>query len=144
MLKILQLIGGFFTGGGAIASFFAWMGVKFTSKAVIVGLQIGTIVVLFSARIAFLVSVLEFSRLTYNYINTFLNNLNSIFNSDTLLSLGFNVLQSIGIIDAFVDAFAVFNILFPALLLAWVLKFAYHTSKMTSDEFFKIGMLLQA
>lgn len=144
MLKILQLIGGFFTGGGAIASFFAWIGVKFTSKAVIVGIQISTIVLLFSARIAFLLSVLEFARLTYNYINTFLENLNSYFSTDGLLSLGFSVLRSIGIVDAFMDAFAIFNILFPALLLAWALKFAFHTSKMTSDEFFKIGVLLQA
>lgn len=144
MLKILQLIGGFFTSGGVIASFFAWIAVKFSSKGVIVGIQISTIVLLFSARVAFLISVLEFARITYNYVNTFLNNLNSFFNSDTFLSLGFKVLQSIGIIDAFMDAFAIFNVLFPALLLAWVLKFAYHTSKMTSDEFFKIGMLLQA
>lgn len=144
MLKILQLIGGYFVSGGAISAFFAWVGVKFTSKAVIVGIQISTIVLLFAARIAFLISVLEFARLTYNYINSFLNNLNSFFNSDTLLSLGFKVLQSIGIVDAFMDAFAIFNVLFPALLLAWALRFAYHTSKMTSDEFFKIGMLLQA
>jgi hypothetical protein len=26
----------------------------------------------------------------------------------------------------------------------WVLKFAFHTAKTTSDEFSKIGMLLQA
>lgn len=144
MLKILRIIGGFFTGGGAIASFFAWIGVKFSSKAVIVGVQISTIVLLFAARVAFLLSVLEFARLTYNYINRFLDGLNTIFNSDSLLSVGFKVLQSIGVLDAFYDAFTIFNVLFPALLLAWVLKFAYHTSKMTSDEFFKIGILLQA
>lgn len=144
MLKILQLIGGFFTAGGPFLSFFAWVGVKFSSKAVIVGIQFSTIVLLFAARIAFLISVLEFARLTYTTANSFVNNLNTFFTSDTLLSLGFRVLQSIGIIDAFKDAFDIFNILFPALLLAWVLKFAYHTSKMTSDEFFKLGMLVQA
>jgi len=144
MLKILQLIGGFFTGGGAIASFFAWIGVKFTSKAVIVGIQITRISVLVVAYVAFLSKIIEFSTKTINYINTFLEDMPSHFYSDDILSLGFKVLQSIGIIDALNDAFAIFNILFPLLLLAWVGKFSYLIYKILSDEFYKLGSLLQA
>ncbi len=144
MLKILQIIGGFFVTSGPIATFFIHLGTKLASKAVIIPIQVATIVLLFAARIAFLLSVLELARLTYNYVNSFLRSLNSLLNSDSILSLGFSVLKSVGLVDAFVDAFNVFNILFPALLLSFVLKFAYHTSKLTSDEFFKLGMQVQA
>lgn len=144
MLKILQIIGGFFTGGGSIASFFAWFGIKFSSKAVVVGIQISTIVLLFASRFAFLIAVLEFARLTYNQIKDLNTKLNTIFDSDAFLSLGFKVLESVGVVDALTDAFSIFNILFTALLTAWALKFAFHTSKITSDEFFKLAALLQA
>lgn len=144
MLKILQLIGGFFSAGGAITSFFAWVAVKFTSKAVIIGIQIATIVLLVVARVAFLIAVLDFSISVFNSINTFSKGMNTLFNSDSIISLGFKVLQGIGLIDAFMDAFAIFNVLVSALLLAWALKFAFHTSKMLSDQFFKLGVLFQA
>ncbi len=144
MLKILQLIGGFFTGGGAIASFFLNLGAKLVSKPFIIGAQIARMVALFVAYIAFLVAVVKFSVKTINYINSFLHDMSSYFNSDTLLSLGFKVFESLGIIDAFNDAFAIFNILFPALIGAWALKFSYKIYKMASDEFYKLGALLQA
>lgn len=144
MLKIIQLIGGFFTSGGVISSLFAWFGVKLTSKAVLVGLQIVRIIALFGAYIAFLVAVLKFSIKILNYINSFLHDMSSYFNSDDLLFIGFKVFESLGIIDAFVDAFAIFNIFFPALLGAWALKFSYRIYKMASDEFYKLGSLLQA
>jgi len=144
MLKILQLIGGFFTTGGAIASFFSWIGVKLTSKAVIVGLQIVRIIALVGAYVSFLVAVLKFSIKTINYITSFLHDMNSYFNTDSILSLVFKILQSIGITDAFNDAFSIFNVLFPALVGAWALKFSYKIYKMVSDEFYKLGSLLQA
>lgn len=144
LISGITTIAGWFTSGGAIASFFAWIGVKLTSKALIVGVQIATITALFVARIAFLVALLEMARLTINFFNNFLSQLPTLLQSDLYLSLGYEVLRSIGLIDALVDSFAVFNILMVALLMAFVAKFAFHTAKTTSDEFFKIGMLLQA
>ena len=144
MLKILQLIGGFFVSGGAISSFFAWIGVKLASKSVIVGLQIARIVALAGSYVAFLLSVLTFTTKVLNYINTFLQNMPSYFNSDSILSLAFKILQSLGVIDAFNDAFSIFNILFTALLSAWLLKFSFKIYKLLSDEFYKLGSLLQA
>ncbi|KIM03168.1 MAG: hypothetical protein KU29_12570 [Sulfurovum sp. FS06-10] len=137
-------IAGWFMSGGAVASFFAWMGVKLTSKVVIVGIQITTITLLFASRIAFLIAVLEFARLTLNFFHNFLNNLPTLLSSDVYLSLGYEVMRSIGLIDALKDSFAVFNVLIVAMLVAFVAKFAFHTAKITSDEFFKVGMLLQA
>lgn len=144
MFKIISIIAGWFTSGGAIASFFAWFGVKFTSKTFIVGTQVSTIVFLFSARIAFLIAVLNVGKLTINSINLALNSLPTSFNSDEFLSIGYQIMQSIGLISALLDAFDLFNSIFISILLAWALKFAFHTAKMTSDEFFKLGMLLQA
>lgn len=144
MLKILQLIGGFFTAGGPISAFFTRLGVKLASKGFIVGIQIGRIAALVVAYVSFLVAVLKFSIKTINYINSFLGDMQSRFFSDDLLSIAFRVLQSLGITDAFNDAFAIFNILFPALIGAWALKFSYRIYKLVSDEFYKLGSLIQA
>lgn len=144
MFKILQIIAGWFGSGGAVSALFTWLGVKFTSKSLILGVQITTISFLFSARAGFLWSVLEVAKLTINGITFFLNSLPTMLTSDAILSLAYNVLRSFGIIDAFIDAFSLFNTLFVAILFAWILHFAFLTFKITSDEFFKIGMLLQA
>lgn len=144
MLQGILAIAGWFTRGGAIASLLTWLGVKFTSKAAILSAQIASISLLFASRAAFLVAVLEVAKLTINSISHFFSMLPTWFNSDSIMSLAFNVLRAYGIIDAFMDAFDLFNTLFVAILAAWVLRFAFHTAKTSSDEFFKIGMLLQA
>ena len=140
----ISTVAGWFATGGAISMWFAWLGAKFTAKTTIVAIQIATILVLFASRVAFLLGVLEVGRLTFNYINDFLGRISDFFSGDAILSLAFDVMRSIGLLDAFIDAFAIFNILFMAILLAWLSKFAFHVAKVTSDEFFKLGMLLQA
>ena len=90
MLKILQTIGGFFVTGGPIAMILAKIGVKFTSKAFIIGLQFARLVLYFGAFIAFLSAIVVFSVKLLNYINDFLNNLNSFFISDNILSWFYN------------------------------------------------------
>ena len=144
MLQGILAIAGWFTRGGAIASLLTWFGVKFTSKAAILSAQIASISLLFASRAAFLVAVLEVAKLTINSISHFFSMLPTWFYSDSIMSLAFNVLRAYGIIDAFMDAFDLFNTLFVAILAAWVLRFAFYTAKTSSDEFFKIGMLLQA
>ena len=144
MFKALSVIAGWFLGDGAIAAFFAWIGVKFTSKSVIVGIQITSVSLLVASRLAFLWAVLEFAKLTINGITAFFKSIPSFLDSSEIMSISYDILRSIGFIDAFLDAFSIFNTLLIAMLTAWVLKFAFHTAKTTSDEFFKIGMLLQA
>jgi len=144
MFKALSVIAGWFLGDGAIAAFFAWIGVKFTSKSVIVGIQITSVSLLVASRIAFLWAVLEFAKLTINGMTVFFKSIPSFFSSSEVLSISYDILRSIGFIDAILDAFSIFNTLLIAMLTAWVLKFAFHTAKTTSDEFFRIGMLLQA
>ena len=139
----IVMIAGWFTGTGAISSFFAWLGFKFTSKAAIVSLQIATIVALFLARVAFLIAVLDASLTTFNFINSTLAQIPDLASVDPMLSLAFNVMRSIGLVDAMKEAFAIFNLIFVALLVAFVAKFAFHVAKITSDEFFKLGVLLQ-
>ena len=144
MIKFITMIAGWFTQGGAISALFTWLGVKFTSKSFIIGIQITTVALLFSARAGFLWAVLEASRLTLNALIHFFEILPTMLTSDTTLSLAYDVFRAFGITDAFMDAFSIFNVLFVSILTAWFLKFAYHTAKTTSDEFFKLGMLLQA
>lgn len=139
----ITTIAGWFTGSGAVSAIFAWIGFKFSSKAVIVGMQIATIVALFLARVAFLIAVLDASLTTFNFINSTLAQIPDLASVDPMLSLAFNVMRSIGLVDAMKEAFAVFNIIFVSLLLAFTTKFAFHIAKTTSDEFFKLGVLLQ-
>jgi len=143
MFKAIKIIAGWFGLDGAISALFAWIGVKFTTKTLVVGSQISTIIILFAARAAFLIAVLQFAKLTLNSLSLLFNSLPLMLTSDSILSTAYLVMQSIGLIDALMNSFSLFNTLFLSLLTAWVLKFAYHTSKMTSDELFKLGMLLQ-
>jgi len=144
MFKAIKIIAGWFGLDGAISAFFAWLGVKFTSKAFIVGIQMGTIVILFAARAAFLIAVIQFAKLTLNSLTVFFKSIPLMLTSDNIIATAYLFMQSIGLISAFMDAFSLFNTLFISLLTAWALKFAYHISKTTSDEFFKLGMLMQA
>jgi hypothetical protein len=144
MFKALSVIAGWFLGDGAIAAFFAWIGVKFTSKTAIVTTQIAIVSLLVASRVAFLWAVLEFAKLTINGITAFLKSIPTFLDSSEIMSISYDILRSIGFIDALLDAFSILNTLLIAMLTAWVLKFAFHTAKTTSDEFSKIGMLLQA
>lgn len=143
VLDAIMVIVGWFGTGGAIASFFAWFATKMTTKAMAVAWQVVTIISLFASRVAFAVAVYSLSTTLINYFNDFLNQLPTLMSSSELLDIGFKLMQSIGLIDALLDAFSVFNVCIVAIGVAYLAKFAFKTLEITSNEYFKLSVLLQ-
>ncbi|MDD3462457.1 MAG: hypothetical protein PHW07_02310 [Sulfurospirillaceae bacterium] len=140
---IIRTIGGWFAKGGAVSSFFAWLGVKFTTKGLAVAWQIATLIALFASRVAFGIAFVDLCTTLYNYFNSFLSSLNSTLHTGDLLSTAYQVLISIGAIDALKDSFAVFNVCIVAIGVAYLLKYIFKTLEVTSNEYFKLSVLLQ-
>ena len=134
---------GFFSSTGPIAMFFLWIGKKFASKALIMPIQFMVIGALVVSRVAFLIAVLTLLATVYNALKDILNNLSSLFAVNELMSYIYLLMRSIGLIDAVVDAFSLFSLTFTALLILFISKVALNALKLASDEFFKIGLLLQ-
>lgn len=133
----------FFSSSGPLAMFFLWIGKKFASKALIMPIQIMVIGALVVARVAFLIAVLTLLATVYNAFKDILNNLPTYFQSNELMSYCYLLLRSVGVVDAVLDAFSLFSLTFTAILLLLISKVVLHALKLVSDEFFKIGVLLQ-
>ena len=123
--------------------FFLWIGKKFASKALIMPIQITVIGALVVAKVAFLIAVLTLLATIYNALKDILNNLPTLLTQNELMSSVYLLMRSIGLIDAIQDAFSFFSLTFGALLLLFISKVVLHSLKDASDEFFKIGVLLQ-
>jgi hypothetical protein len=135
---------GFFSSSGPLAMFFLWIGKKFASKALILPIQFLVVGALVVAKVAFLIAVLTLLATLYNMLNDLISQLPTLLTQNDLISLAYNLMRAVGLIDAVKDAFAVFNVVFIALLLLFISKVVLHSLKDASDEFFKIGVLLQA
>jgi hypothetical protein len=144
MPALVSLLLGFFSSAGPIASFLLWIGKKFASKALILPIQFTIVGALVVAKVAFLIAILTLLATVYNMTNDLLEQLPTLLTQNDLLTLSYNLMQAIGLIDAVKDAFQVFNLLFVSLLLLFISKVVLNSLKDASDEFFKIGMLLQA
>lgn len=132
----------FFSKTGPIAAFFVWIGQKITTKALVVPIHIALMTVSTAARIVFLGAVVTFGLGVYNKINEFLFDLPSLFTSNEFLIVSYKLLQAIGFIDALVNAFASFSLILTSLFVILFAKLALFLAKATSDEFFKLGLLL--
>lgn len=133
---------GFFSSAGPIAGFFVWIGQKVTVKALVLPIQFAVMGALVVAKLAFIGSLITLILWVYNTLHSALENLPSLMTSSQALQIGYNLLQSVGFIDAFMNAFASFTFVWVSLLALLVAKIALHSLKDASDEFFKIGILL--
>lgn len=140
---LVRTLLGFFSSSGPLAMFFLWIGKKFASKALIMPIQITVIGALVVAKVAFLIAVLTLLATIYNALKDILNNLPTLLTQNELMSSVYLLMRSIGLIDAIQDAFSFFSLTFGALLLLFISKVVLHSLKDASDEFFKIGVLLQ-
>lgn len=133
---------GFFSSAGPIASLFVWIGQKITIKALVLPIQFAVMGALVVAKVAFITAIIALILWVYNTLHDILDNLSSLMSSSQALEIGYKLLQSIGFIDAFYNAFSSFTFVWVSLLALLVSKIALHSLKDASDEFFKIGILL--
>jgi len=141
MIQLISMLLGFFTTRGPIAMFFVWIGKKIFTKSTAITAQITIVILLFTAKIAFLSLLVNFVLSIYNAISSIIGYIDNL-SLDSNLSTSYKILESIGLIDAIIDVFDLFNISFTALLIYFVTRYLIDSLKMMSDEFYKIGVLL--
>lgn len=140
-LLITRLLG-FFSLTGPLATFFYMIGKKLALTSLIVPLQIALIGALIVARVSLVTAITTLIILVYNKMNDVITQFES-FAFNAVLSVPFKILQSMGIIQAFQETFAFFSLVFASLLLAFLGKLAVSSLQSISDEYYKIGVLLQ-
>ena len=140
----ISTVSGFFASGGPLLAFFVWIGKKLVAKFAIVSMQFALTTAYFISKSLFLLGVLNVLRLTYNKLRELISSIPASSSSDTSYSLAYNVFQSLGIIDAFIDAFSVFVSLFLPILLIYISKVALQALADIKEDFRKLGMLMMA
>lgn len=115
-----------------------WLFRKFAIKSIILKSQIATSILVLTAVFSFYIGILWFLIDMLAKLKTFLF---SIGNISSASGLFWQALATSGVTQAVVDAYAIY---YPGLILlaTHVLSSAaYKTSKLVSDELFKIGVL---
>lgn len=133
---------GFFSSAGPIAAFFLWIGKKVSIKALVLPLQFAVMGALVTAKVSFLVASISLVIWIYNKFHDLINLVDSVASLNNALGTAYNVLQSIGFIDALFDTFSSLSYVWLSVLILIVSKFVLHSLKLASDEMFKIGLLL--
>lgn len=140
--KISGTLLGFFSSAGPIAGFFLWIGKKVSIKALVLPLQFSVMGALVVAKVAFLVASISLVLWIYNKFHELMDLVGTVSTLDNAIGTAYNVLQSIGFIDALFDTFSSLSYIWLSVLILLVSKFVLHSLKLASDEMFKIGLLL--
>lgn len=130
MGKIASIIGG-------------WFAVSMASKSVFVGIQIAVSTALIAAHITMLGFFIYAIGFVFNKYNDFLALITSMNSSSELSAVVINIMQAIGIINAFNDVFNIFSPFIVAYLLFRSAQIVFHSFQATSNELFKVGVLTQ-
>lgn len=137
-------IWGFFSAGGPLMALFIWIGKKLVMKFGMVQVQFTITALFFASKAFFFLSCLDLIRRLYNKFKELFDTLPSSISSVPSLDIPFKVLQSTRIIDAFVDAFSFFVLVFSSLLLIYIAKVASKALQQIKDDFHKMSMLMMA
>ena len=133
------------------ANLFSNFSMRIGSKLLVMPIQIATMVLVITAQLTCTAGFITFIAWFYNTLHSLINYIDSfmvvqsgVINgaSESVLGIGYQVLQSIGVIDALVDVSQTFLGLFASILMLYTCKLAYTTAKRFNDEFFKISLLI--
>jgi hypothetical protein len=141
-MPIIRILLGFFGLSGPIASFFIYIGKKIAVKSLILPIQFIIVGALFTAKVSMLIALISLIYIIYTSFNDLINYINAL-ETNTALDIPLKILDSLGIISAVYDTVTVFTVPLVSLLVIYVTKYFIESLKLASDEFFKIGMLLQ-
>lgn len=125
-----------------IVTFFANMAKKLTLTSIIVPIQISLLIALYTAKFAFITTVVTLIVWIYNRIVIIINLINTLDNNISF-DIPFKILQSLGIFQALNETFALFSYVLVSLMILFISKLAIMSLQSIADEYFKIGVLLQ-
>lgn len=125
-----------------IVTFFANMAKKLTLTSIIVPIQITLLISLYTAKFAFITTVVTLIVWIYNRVVVIFDLISSM-NNNVSFDIPFKILQSLGIFQALNETFALFSYVFVSLMILFISKLAIMSLQSIADEYFKIGVLLQ-
>jgi len=131
---------GFFSSTGPIASFFLFIGKKIGIVALVLPLQYAVVGAFVVARFSFITLIVTLIIWIYNRFVILFEYI-EVTALSTVFETPFLVLQSLGIVQAFIETFALFSYVLVSFLALFVSKLTYESLKLLSDEYYKIGML---
>jgi hypothetical protein len=126
-----------------MGSIFKWLVGGLASKSLFIGIQITVAVALVSAHVAMLIFVVGLILFVYNKYNELTELIASFTAQSEIFGIALNILQSMGVFQAFSDVSALFMLIIIGYFTYLGGKIVFHSLKMTSDEIFKIGVLAQ-
>lgn len=104
---------------GKIVSFLGSFIAKWGGAIVRFGVMLGMVIFFAKFAVPFFVDLMDAIAFTLSRVNALIDYINSyVGNTDELITLFFNVLKSIGFIDAFRDAYTLFKPIFFTLIVA--------------------------
>jgi hypothetical protein len=104
---------------GKIVSFLGSFIAKWGGAIVRFGVMLGMVIFFAKFAVPFFVDLMDAIDFTLSRVNALIDYINSYAgNTDELITLFFNVLKSIGFIDAFRDAYTLFKPIFFTLIVA--------------------------
>jgi hypothetical protein len=104
---------------GKIVSFLGSFVAKWGGAIVRFGVMLGMVIFFAKFAVPFFVDLMDVIAFTLSRVNALIDYINSYAgNTDELITLFFNVLKSIGFIDAFRDAYTLFKPIFFTLIVA--------------------------
>lgn len=104
---------------GKIVSFLGSFIAKWGGAIVRFGVMLGMVIFFAKFAVPFFVDLMDVIAFTLSRVNALIDYINSYAgNTDELITLFFNVLKSIGFIDAFRDAYTLFKPIFFTLIVA--------------------------
>ena len=121
---------------------FKWLTIAMASKVVFVPIQIAVATSLVTAHIVMFGFVIYALMFFYNQYNELLSLVASMGSND-LLSMTLSVVKAFGVISAFNDVFSIFSPFLIAFLVYKAGVMVFHSFQVTSNEIFKIGVLVQ-
>jgi len=133
---------GFFSSTGPLVGMFLWIGKKISIKALVLPLQFAVMGALVVAKVSFLIAAISLVLWLYNQFHSLITLVENVATLNNAIGTAYNVLQSIGFIDALFDTFTSLSYVWLSVLILIVSKFVLHSLKLASDEMFKIGLLL--
>lgn len=142
MPTLITRLLGFFSSSGPLATLFYMIGKRLSLTALIIPLQITLIGALFVGRITLFTGIVTLIILVYNKVSFVISSIES-YAISSALEVPFLILQSIGFIRALTETFSFFSMVFASLLLAFISKMVVQSLQSISDEYYKLGVLLQ-
>lgn len=122
---------------------FKWLSVSLIAKSVFVPAQLFVSVALIGSHIAMFGFFIYAIAFVYNKYNDFLQLLSDMTSQSGLLATVIQILQSMGVINAFNDVFSIFSPFILGYLAFKILGLVFASFQATSNELFKVGVLTQ-